>query len=418
MPHTTLTATETSLNEYLANADQPVLLDLWAPWCAPCRALAPTLERLAEEAGELLTVLKIDVDEFPAVRERYGVRGIPTMILLKGETELARLSGSQPMSKLKQWLSENGASIESNTSLVGQTPMRWGAFYGDAQLRDFLVARMKQHADQGDICTSRAPVWIEGKGTFAATLVHSENLDVFERVTGLPANLAPALDFVGACGEEEVSTLLDNLRLNADVSQTAVHLLQHWLSDQAHPWTELLDEPELDELRLRWLALCARAANKQLASAADWDQLRAAATSLENPTQDPYRQLQGMLANLLAQASPLPESSDALAWNAIFQTASWCNVHLLMNALGWNKLERTTPGLRSKWFEAHERELGGFSKDQLQAYREQWNAENADFLLKEQAFHSLYPENAKALNRRHTAVLTRLLFKAPLYLPA
>lgn len=418
MPHTTVAATEASLNEYLANADQPILLDLWAPWCAPCRALAPTLERLAEEAGELLTVLKIDVDEFPSVRERYGVRGIPTMILLKGEKELARLSGTQPLSKLKQWLGENGTPIESSASPVGQTPMRWGAFYGDAQLRDFLVTRMKQHADQGDISLSRVSVWMDGKGTFSATMVHSEKVDVFERVTGLPANLAPAFDFVGACSEEQVSALLDNLRLNTDVSQAPAQLLQHWLSDEAHPWSDVLEELPLDELRRQWIALCTRATNKQPPTAADWEQLRAAASALENSSQDAYRQLQGMLAHLLAQASPLPPSGDALAWSAIFQTASWCNSHLLMNAMGWGKQERATPGLRSKWFESHERELGGFSKEQLQAHREQWNAENAEFLIKEQAFHSQYPENAKSANSRHTAVLAQLLAKAPLYLPA
>lgn len=418
MTHTTIAATEASLKEYLAKADTPILLDLWAPWCAPCRALAPTLEKLAEEAGNSLIVLKVDVDQYPGVRERYGVRGIPTMILLKGDAELARLSGTQPLSKLKQWLGQNGASIDNNVVQTNQVPQRWGAFYGDAQLRDFLIARMKQHADQGDVSTSRAPVWMAGKGTFAATFVHSENQDVFERISGLPSSLAPALDFVGACTEQEVSELLDAMRLDADLDLIAGQLLQSWLSDPEHHWSEVLDEPELDAVRLQWLALFERSMTHQAPSAAEWDALRKAAAALENPSQDPYRQLQGMLASLLTQVAPLPSGKDGLAWSAVFNTAGWCNLHLLMASMGWDKIERATPGLRSNWFKAHESELGGFSKEQLQAHREQWNAENAEFLVKEQTFHAQYSENAKSPNRRRAAVLAQLLAKAPLYLPA
>ncbi len=418
MPHTTIAATDVSLKEYLAKADAPILLDLWAPWCAPCRALAPTLEKLAEEAGDELIVLKVDVDEYPAVRERYAVRGIPTMILLKGETELARLSGTQPLSKLKQWLSEHGAPIEAKAARPTQTAQRWGAFYGDAQLRDFLVTRMKQHADQGDVRTSRAPVWMAGKGTFAATLVHSESLDVFERVSGLPASLAPALDFVGACNEQEVSALLDDLRIDTDLNHAALQLLQNWMSDPAHRWTDVLGEPQLDELRVQWLALCQQAMTQQAPAAQQWEQLREAAAALENPKHDPHRQLQGMLANLLTRVSPLPASSDGLAWSAVFQAAGWCSLHLLMDSMGWTAVERATPALRSNWFQTHERELGNFSKEQLQAHREQWNAENAEFLIKEQAFHAQYGENAKAPNLRRIAALAQALAKAPLYLPA
>lgn len=418
MTHTTIAATEESLNDYLAAANVPILLDLWAPWCAPCRALAPTLEKLAEEAGESLIVLKIDVDEHPGVRERFGVRGIPTMILLKGDAELDRLSGTQPLSKLKQWLGQNGAPVQSNVAQPNQVAQRWGAFYGDAQLREFLIARMKQHADQGDVSSARAPVWTEGKGTFAATFVHSESLDVFERISGLPSSLAPALDFVGACNEKEVSALLDVMRLDADLNLVAGQLLQSWLSDSEHQWAEVLNEPELDAVRLQWLALFERSMTHHAPSAAEWEELRQAAAALENPSQDPYRQLQGMLANLLTQVAPLPTGNNGLAWSAVFGTAGWCNLHLLMAALGWTTTERATPGLRNDWFKSHERELGGFSKEQLHAHRERWSAENADFLIKEQAFHAQYAERMKAPNSRRAEVLAQLVAKAPLYLPA
>lgn len=418
MSHSVITVSEDSLNEYLTGSDQTLLLDLWAPWCAPCRAMAPTLERLAEEAGEYLAVLKIDIDVFPAVRERFAVRGIPTLILLKAGDELARISGAQPLAKLREWLDESGAVLPANSPAAGRTAQAWGAFYGDAQLRDFLVTRLKQHADNGDIKVSRAPFWVDGQGTLCAALVHSESLRVFERLSGLPINLAPALDFVNACEEHQMASLFDGLRVDADVRQVPVRLLRHWLSDPLHDWTALLAEPELDTLRLRWIALCEQVLAGHAVDASVWATLRDASLALRNHQQDPYRELHDMVAQLLANLSPLPDIDDVLVWSESFTLAARCSFHLLMSAVGWSDEERAIPGLRNRWFETHERELGGFSSEQLSAHRERWQAENAAFMVKEQAFHAHYGENSKVANQRYILVLADLLANAPLYLPA
>lgn len=88
---------------------KPVLVDFWAPWCGPCRAIAPALEELAKEYGDKVVVAKVNVDDNPQAPSQYGVRGIPTLIMFKGGKAVDQVVGAVPKAQLKAMMERASA---------------------------------------------------------------------------------------------------------------------------------------------------------------------------------------------------------------------------------------------------------------------------------------------------------------------
>ena len=96
--------TEATFEEEVLNSDTPVLVDFWAEWCGPCHAIAPVLEKIAEERKDDLKLVKVNIDNEQELSLRYGVMSIPTMILFKDGAPAAAAVGAQPKASLERTL--------------------------------------------------------------------------------------------------------------------------------------------------------------------------------------------------------------------------------------------------------------------------------------------------------------------------
>ena len=104
MADTTLHLTEQSFDDEIGKHKEVLMVDFWAEWCQPCRAIAPTLEELASESKGSVSLAKVNVDDNPQLAARYGVRSIPTILFMKGGQVMDQVFGAVPKSQLKKKL--------------------------------------------------------------------------------------------------------------------------------------------------------------------------------------------------------------------------------------------------------------------------------------------------------------------------
>ncbi|MFH1311700.1 MAG: thioredoxin [Candidatus Eisenbacteria bacterium] len=93
---------DSDFEDQVLKAEGVVLVDFWAPWCAPCRVVSPVVEEIAESMGDSMKVCKVNVDENPVSSQKYGIRAIPTLIVFKGGDEAARMVGVRPREEIEK----------------------------------------------------------------------------------------------------------------------------------------------------------------------------------------------------------------------------------------------------------------------------------------------------------------------------
>ena len=100
----TTAVTDSTFDQEVLKSDKPVIVDFWAEWCGPCHAVAPVLDKIVEERGDELKLVKVNIDEEPDLASRYGIASIPTMILFKDGEPSAAAIGAQPKGAIEKQL--------------------------------------------------------------------------------------------------------------------------------------------------------------------------------------------------------------------------------------------------------------------------------------------------------------------------
>ncbi|HEX4882937.1 MAG TPA: thioredoxin TrxC [Casimicrobiaceae bacterium] len=101
--------TGASFERHVASSGLPVVVDFWAPWCGPCRSMAPAYEQAAKQLAPKVRLAKLDTEAEPGIAGRFGIRSIPTLVAFRGGREVARVSGALPLAQLVQWIERHAA---------------------------------------------------------------------------------------------------------------------------------------------------------------------------------------------------------------------------------------------------------------------------------------------------------------------
>ena len=99
--------TDSDFTADVLQSDKPVLVDFWAEWCGPCKAIGPALEEIAGEKKDSLSIVKLNIDENPLTQQKFNVRGIPTLLIFKNGEVVAEKMGALPKSQLESWIDQS-----------------------------------------------------------------------------------------------------------------------------------------------------------------------------------------------------------------------------------------------------------------------------------------------------------------------
>lgn len=392
-----------------APGQPPLLLDLWAPWCQPCLALAPVVQRLAGVTQGRLRVVKLDTQAHPEVASALGVRGIPLLVLFRDGREVARHTGLQSFEQLCAWVDDHldAPVIDPDAPAFRPPAPLDGAFYGDDSLRGFLLERVVAMAEAGRIEGSRFPLWSVDRGTPSCALVRHASRQVFSRVTGLSEALGTCLHFAEIKSPAAWREIFDALPAGADTRGVAARFLLRWLSDEQVGWPDYLGAAA-DAVRLEWLRLCEDWLHHEPPLPEDWATLAARTKALRDP--EPESTVRDHFGSMLARLSPPPADDDPEWGAALCATGTYHLLSQVFRDMGATHEDLGFEVVMFRWFSSRCPNPSAATRAELDALHAEFAAEHPEALraheLRMKRFHE---EHEARLAPKHDRLREHLI---------
>lgn len=376
-----------TLDELLRSTG-PALIDFWAPWCQPCKLQDPALKHFAELAGESIAVAKVDIEAYPVLAQRFGVRGIPCIVALTDGKEVGRRVGLQTVAKLNDFAVDVGFIVNSIEEEIG-AEVAYSAFHDDASRKGFLVDRLIQSARSGALSLCRAPTWLNGRGDASGALARHHDPDVFSRATGLPPAFSYLLTLAAPATESEIDSLFSPISIGKNYSPVAELFLRRWLSSEALRWDSFLS-PAANALRVAWLDAHSGATEHQNEHA--WRQLRDSARGLQSGADDAM--VEDEFASFIEGVSPPPPAESSAAWASILGGNGFSVANLLAQHLqGWSSAEISMERFVNSWLRRECPHPDSMDRNVMEQINQRIRDQLPDYFDKRDRYFASYAEN-------------------------
>ncbi len=327
--------TEASFDADVIANSRPVLVDFWAEWCGPCKALAPTLEKVSESFKGEVDFVKINVDEHASARDRFGVRGIPTLILLKDGHELGRVVGNRSAAQLAGFLDAHLGTVTE----LARPAIKLSAFGGNPQAKATDLDRLRGYLTRKQAAPNEN-MW-DGQINSALGFVTGEAYpDDCARKLGMPAEVVSIVETLSTYRETRingalfVAEWLESVPVGADLSKLPGQLLVHLL--ESPMVADLLGgDSALLEIRDELVALHRAETADAGGVESSWAKVKKACADIASDASDKSR---GRLAHMLESASSVLSKDPDMLGDLVFAVSSFVWKRL-QDSCNWTSMD-------------------------------------------------------------------------------